>query len=117
MTRRWLFFLLSILVGLVVGGIYGWIINPVEYVDTTPDTLRADYKADYVLMVAEIYQVEGDPALAARRLAVLGDAPPLTLIEQALRYGAEIGYSDMDLVKLSRLAKAVAFWTPEATAP
>jgi hypothetical protein len=35
------------------GLLYGWMVNPVRYVNTTPDTLRADYQLDYVLMVAE----------------------------------------------------------------
>ena len=49
---RWFLFFLSIALGLAAGLYYGWVINPVEYVNTTPDTLRVDYQADYVLMVA-----------------------------------------------------------------
>ena len=45
---RWTLPLLALLIGIALGLVYGWIISPVEYVDTTPDTLRADYRADYV---------------------------------------------------------------------
>ena len=50
MTSRWILFIFAILVGAGLGLLYGWVINPVDYVDTTPDTLRIDYKTDYVLM-------------------------------------------------------------------
>jgi hypothetical protein len=53
---RIFWFLVAIIVGLIGGMYYGWIVNPVKYVNTTPDTLRYDYKADYALMVAEVYQ-------------------------------------------------------------
>ncbi len=72
---RWIRFFLVIAIGAAGGLFYGWVINPVKYVDTTPDTLRIDYKSDYVLMVAESYGADGDLALAARRLALLGDTP------------------------------------------
>ncbi len=43
-SKRYLWFMVSILVGLALGVIYGWVINPVQYVDTPPSNLRADYK-------------------------------------------------------------------------
>jgi hypothetical protein len=49
---RWTRFLIAIAVGLALGLLYGWVLSPVKYVDTTPNTLRADYQTDYVLMVA-----------------------------------------------------------------
>ncbi len=70
---RFVVFLLAIFIGLLAGIYYGWVANPVRYVDTSPDALRYDYKADYVLMVAEIYQQEDNISLAAHRLALLGD--------------------------------------------
>ena len=56
---RWLAFLVAIGIGLGLGLYYGWVVSPVAYVDTAPNTLRPDYKADYVLMVAEAYQADG----------------------------------------------------------
>ncbi len=65
---------------LVSGLLYGWVIDPVDFVDLTPDTLRADYRADYILMVAEAYQSENDLDLAARRLAIFGSDPPAEIV-------------------------------------
>jgi hypothetical protein len=47
---RWLTFLLAIAIGAAAGLYYGWVINPIRYIDAAPDSLRSDYKADYVLM-------------------------------------------------------------------
>ncbi len=106
MNRRWLFFLLAIAAGIAAGLIYGWIINPVKYVDTSPDTLRADYKTDYVLMVAEAFQAEQDLDAAARRLALLGDAPPAQTIGEAVTFAVRAGYAPEDLEKLRQLGVA-----------
>ncbi len=95
--RRWIFFFVSIVVGLSVGLIYGWFINPVQYVDTTPDKLRADFKADYVLMVAEGYGRHRDLDWARRYLALLGDRPD-QVVEEALNQAVLVlGYGSEDL--------------------
>jgi len=60
--------------GLIVGLIYTWGISPVKYVNTTPASLRADYKDRYVQLVAGAFAVEGDIDRARARLAWLGEA-------------------------------------------
>jgi hypothetical protein len=75
MNARWIRFIVMIAIGVGIGLLYGWVIEPVRYVDTAPDSLRLDYKTDYVLMVAEAYQVEHDLNLAVQRLSLLGGAP------------------------------------------
>ena len=73
---RWVRFLIAILVGLAIGLAYGWLVSPVRYIDTSPNTLRIDYKTDYVLMVSETYQSEKDLDQAVRRLGLLGTTSP-----------------------------------------
>jgi len=97
--------------------IYGWFINPVEYVDTTPISLRQDYKTDYVLMVAEAYQAEGHLGSAARRLALLGDATPVEIVNGAISFASEIGYSEFDLALMRKLAADLQTWNPSLEAP
>ena len=46
---RWTLFLLVIILGLALGLVYGWVINPVSFQDTTLNNLRIDYKTDYTL--------------------------------------------------------------------
>jgi hypothetical protein len=111
---RWIAFFLAILVGVAGGLLYGWVLSPVKYVDTTPDSLRIDYKSDYVLMVAEAYQLEADLSLAARRLAQLGASPPVELVRQAVLFGERQAYTDADLALMRRLETDLQGWTPPA---
>lgn len=104
---RWFRFVLAILVGLLIGALYGWLVNPVEYVDTAPDSLRVDYKADYVLMVAESYHADDNLPLAEQRLAVLGKDPPIEIVRKAL-LSAEPHYSDADVALIRELRDALA---------
>jgi hypothetical protein len=106
---RWLLFFITIAVGAAGGLYYGWVINPVQYVDTYPSSLRADYKADYVLMVAEAYQAERDLFLSMRRLSVLGDATPEESVNKALLFAISVNppYSQIDLATMQNLYNAL----------
>jgi len=104
---RWFLFLLTLAAGLAAGLLYGWRISPVQYVDTTPDSLRADFRADYVLMVAEIYQSEQNPQTAARRLAALGPASPTQVCAETLQFAMQVGYDPRDIQLLQNLSLAL----------
>ncbi|NOY97862.1 MAG: hypothetical protein GXP40_01490 [Chloroflexi bacterium] len=109
---RWMQVLIATILGLAAGLVYGWNIAPVEYVDTTPDTLRADYRADYVLMVAEVYQTEQNLDLAARRLAILGSEHPSEIAAQALEFAQASAYTESDLNLLQNLSQDLQAWQP-----
>jgi hypothetical protein len=113
---RIFWFLVAIVLGLIGGMFYGWITNPVQYVNTTPDTLRYDYKADYALMVAEVYETEQNLTLAARRLSLIGSDTPGRQVQRAIAAGREIGYGTQDLELLERLSFDLQTWSPEAEA-
>jgi hypothetical protein len=115
--QRWIYFTLVILTGLGLGLLYGWLISPVEYVDTTPNTLRADFRTDFVLMTAETYQSEQDIETAARRLALLGSQPPNETAAQALRFAEQNGYYPADIRLLQDLIAALQVWQPSDTMP
>lgn len=104
---RWIRFTIAILIGAALGLAYGWLVSPVRYVDTSPDTLRVDYKTDYILMVAESYRSDDDLALAMRRLALLGDQPPNAMVLQAIEFAQEQGYNDADILRLQDLWNAL----------
>lgn len=115
--RRWFWFIVAILLGVALGLFYGWVINPVEFVDTTPATLRDDFQTDYVLMVAEVYYANGDLEQAVRRLALLGDRPPVDYASRAMVFAAQAPYADSDQALLTELAGAVQAWDPLLGAP
>jgi hypothetical protein len=108
---RWVFIVLALIAGIGIGLTYGWVIDPVDFFDLTPDTLREDYKADYVLMTAEAYRVEQDPGLAARRLAVFGTKSPSAIAADGLEYARANGFSDTDIVLIQELVTALQAWS------
>ena len=107
----WVFVILALLTGIGIGLAYGWYIDPADYFDTTPDTLRADYKADYVLMTAEAYQVEQDPGLAARRLAIFGTKSPSAIAAEGLVYARANSFSDAEIALMQELVTALQAWS------
>ena len=114
---RWLPPLLMIALGIAIGLLYGWIINPVKFVDTTPASLRVDYRTDYVLMVAEAYHADQNVELAVRRLAIFGGETPAAISAQALQAGRQMNYSQNDLTLLQELTRAMQGYQPVSTPP
>ena len=92
-----------ILLGIVLGVVYGWIINPVRYTQTGLQTLRIDYRTDFVLMAAELYQSEGDLAGALARLSYLGADSPQDSMQEAIAYAEENNYAPTDLASMQAL--------------
>lgn len=114
---RWIAFIIAIALGMIAGLLYGWVISPVEYIDTAPNSLRSDYKTDYVLMIAEAYGLDHDVGLAARRLASLGDLTPSEHVDQALAFAVQNGYGQTDLLLMRTLADALYVWNPNLDIP
>lgn len=114
---RWSKFLIALLLGVAAGLFYGWVLNPVEYVDIAPQSLRVDYKTDYVLMVAESYQVDHDMGLAVRRLARLGSFAPKDMIANALNYALQHDYAPQDLSLFQLLSEDLVTWNPNQQVP
>lgn len=107
-AKRVILFFVMIAAGLGLGLLYGWIINPVEYVNTAGDSLRADYKADYVLMVAEIYAADENLDRAVQQLRLLGSQPASQIAAEGLGTATALGYAAEDIALLNRLAQALA---------
>jgi hypothetical protein len=67
-----LLMLLGLVLGLAGGLVYSWLLNPVEYTDTAPASLRQDFKEDYLSLIASAYAATGDLNRARARLTLLG---------------------------------------------
>lgn len=106
-VKRIILFFLMIAVGLGIGLLYGWIINPLQHANAPGSALRSDYKADYVLMVAEIYTADGKLDQAVSRLSILGDLPPVQHTAQAILTARSLNYGPGDLEILERLSLAL----------
>jgi len=110
-STRWLFIIIALVAGIGIGLTYGWVIDPVKFFDLTPDALRADYKTDYVLMVAEAFRVEQDPGLAARRLAIFGSQSPSSIATDGLTFARTNGFADSDISLMQELVTALQAWS------
>lgn len=111
-STRIIMFVIMIVLGVVLGLVYGWVINPVKYADTSPDMLHPSYKADYVLMVAQIYQQDGDLNQATQRLTLLGKQTPLQIASEGLKTARDLGYESVDQEQMMKLVTAFQQPTP-----
>ena len=65
--RKWVIPLIAIIVGIGLGLFYAWVISPVQWVDGTPEQLRADLREDYLRMIIDSYSVNADADIAINR--------------------------------------------------
>lgn len=65
-----------VLIGLILGLLWGWVIQPVEWTDAQPTTLAASYQEDLLRMTIDSYRLNADLNLAKARFAELGDKGP-----------------------------------------
>ncbi len=117
--KRFIWFLISIGVGAALALAYGWLVKPLHLNNAQPPSLRADYKADYALMVAEVYSQEKSVALAAHRLDLIAGPQelPVNVVQQAIVTANALQYTPGDLALLANLAEALQAWTPPGGSP
>ena len=94
--RRGPWYLLTgLLMGLALGLLYAWFLDPVQYANTSPDALRPEFKDQYRILIAQAYPYSGDLGRARGRLALLkDDRPSFELGAQAQRILAAGGSVD-----------------------
>jgi hypothetical protein len=102
----------SIVMGLILGLIYAWVIDPVDLINTTPDLLRVDYRHEWIRLAALGYVADRDLTRAQARLEPLpqddiGEA--LTALVEA--YAAQ-GRPAETMRSLSYLAQQLGVHTP-----
>ena len=68
-----LYLITGIVIGLLIGLFVSYVLLPVRYNDTSPDTLSAEQKAVYRALAARAYLYDADQARAFSRIALLGD--------------------------------------------
>jgi hypothetical protein len=112
MGTRIIKIILPLVIGAALGLIYGWRLDPIEYVEVTPEILRADYRADYVLTVAEAFSVELDEDTAAQRLGLLGDNSPAQIAVDALEYSRSQAFNPDEIRLLETLSASMQTYTP-----
>jgi len=106
----------ALLLGLALGLGYTWYLSPVQIVDSSPASLRADFIDEYRAVIAASYAANGDLPRAQARLALLGDADSYqTLSGQAQR--ALASGDALQSFQLAQLASALQGLAPVAPSP
>lgn len=112
--RSWriLGFGLAIVTGLAMGLLAGWLLFPSAAETASPTSLRADYKADLVLMTAEVFARDADLAAAIDRLRQWDGADPLRTVQSAIVTAQQMEYAPPDVQILAHLYSALQAGTP-----
>lgn len=99
-------------VGLALGWAYTRWIDPVEYTDASPAQLQSADQAEYALMVAQAYALDGDLARARGRLLGLGSDDPAGTLVALVTSGAASAAPPAELYSLASLAQALGSTSP-----
>ena len=71
LDAKWLV-LISLIIGMGLGLLWGWVIQPVEWTDADPTLLAQNYQEDYLRMAIDSFRVNAQEDLARGRVASLG---------------------------------------------
>ena len=99
--------MIMIVAGTALGLYYAWIVNPVRFIDATFYDLRQDYKADYILMAAEIYHENPILFQTMIRIDRLMENSAEEAVANAITNAEKLGYSESDLDLLYNLNDVV----------
>ena len=102
------FLLTGFVLGLAFGLVYGYLVSPVEYIDSSPSVLNGQDKDRYRALIAQAYLADQNLERARQRLALLKDnAGSQNLAAQAQRL-LGTNANDPDAHALALLAAAMA---------
>jgi hypothetical protein len=78
----------GLIVGIILGVLYAYVISPVKFIDGNIEQLRSDLKVEYLRMAIDSYALNQDAALAEQRYDQLG--------ENASTYLSDIEFNPAD---------------------
>ena len=88
------YLLTGLILGFLLGLLYAWLINPVVYSDTEPASMRADFKENYRLTIAQAYAATGDLERAESRLVLLNDEDPIFTLGSQAQQALAAGFAE-----------------------
>lgn len=98
-------FMVGLVLGLALGLVYTWVLDPVEFYDTYPPLMREDFRRDWIYMTGLAYGREGDLARAKLRLKDLARAEIQNTLAQTLDIAVASGRPLPVLRRLAALAR------------
>jgi len=107
MRRRPWFLLTGLLLGLGLGLVCSWVLCPARYAQTSPETLRADFKETYRSLIARAYAYDHNLPRARARLELLGERAPAEALAAQAQRALAAGHSPTEVSALGDLAAAL----------
>lgn len=108
----WLVFLAGLAVGLALGLVYAWLIDPVRLYNTTPALLRTDYRHEWIRLAALGYVADGDLERALARLRGLPEKDVREALAAMIEAYAASGQPAPTMRRLTALADRLGVRTP-----
>jgi hypothetical protein len=99
--------LLGLILGFAAGLGYSWGISPLKYVDTSPASLRSDYKERYRALVAAAYQADGSLVRARARLALIDGGDSASALAAQAQRSLAVGDDPRQAQALAALSAAL----------
>jgi hypothetical protein len=87
----------ALVVGLLIGLIFAWVVWPVQYTDAAPEHLHENFQIDYMRMVVDSFTLRQDDSLAKQRIDALGEDGPVTLQKLIANPGDDLSRMALDL--------------------
>jgi len=87
--KPWVIIVAGLLVGLILGLIYAWAVNPVQWTDAPIDMLRPELQEEYMRMAIDSYSVNQDVAQAQARYNAVGENKELVLAQIEANPGSQ----------------------------
>ena len=101
------YLLTGLIIGVALGLFYAWVLHPTQFIDTSPASLKAEYKERYRVLIASAYQANGDLVRAKARLQLLGDADMYTALAEQAQQALADGSSPKEARALGMLSVAL----------
>ncbi|MGB7540008.1 MAG: hypothetical protein WBM17_15820 [Anaerolineales bacterium] len=108
---EWIWLPVGLILGLVLGVGYAWVLRPADFRGAEPASLQPVYRGEYILLIATAYQATGNLDRARTRLELFPELDPAVLSSLAQQVVAARGSEDAAR-GLARLSVALAEQTP-----
>lgn len=97
--------IVGIVIGLAMGLVYAYLIDPVQWVDLSPNYLREDLQDDWMRMAIDSYNLRQDWGTALQRIGEMGEAGPQALERVAADPGDVLSEATIELFRQGMIQK------------
>jgi len=98
--------MIALIIGIILGLIWAWGIQPVEWKDAPPSLLHQGYQEEYLRMAIDSYKVNNDRELALRRYQALGEIRPTLLATVVANPGSQDASAILSFADLVQASEA-----------